>query len=262
MPDTKIQLPVEKSGEIAFNYMEERIKELEHERIKELEHERIKELEAYLQATGLRDYQLSAEENRVLAEFNDLIENPHTHTHRLMKFKMGDIFEFKAIKQARSQKEIPTDNSKNGVPYVVQSLFNNMFSRNVNRDWLIEHNEAPIAGNRIVLGVTLPAVSYWEKEFGASQVITATSSWMNRKTGLFAATAISKLMVLFSYSQKPGIEIYKNLEITLPSIKESSNPDFEFMETFIRAVEKLAIADVVKWLDAQIEATKQVVSRG
>ena len=72
MPDTKIQLPVEKSGEIAFNYMEERIKELEHERIKELE--------AYLQATGLRDYQLSAEENRVLAEFNDLIENPHTHT--------------------------------------------------------------------------------------------------------------------------------------------------------------------------------------
>ena len=69
----KITLPVKKSGEIAFNYMEERIKELEHERIKELE--------AYLQITGLRDYQLSAEENRVLAEFNDLIENPHTHTH-------------------------------------------------------------------------------------------------------------------------------------------------------------------------------------
>ena len=33
------------------------------------------------------------------------------------EFKLGDLFEFKAIKQAKSQKNIPTDNSENGVPY-------------------------------------------------------------------------------------------------------------------------------------------------
>jgi hypothetical protein len=81
------------------------------------------------------------------------------------EFKLGDLFEFEAIKQAKSQKDIPTDNSENGVPYIVQSAFNNMFSRNVNKQWLIDNNEAPVSGNKIVLGVTLPAVSYQPKEF-------------------------------------------------------------------------------------------------
>ena len=63
---------------------------------------------------------------------------------------------------------IPTDNTSSGVPYIVQSTVNNMFSRNVNKKWLIENGEAPVSGNRIVLGVTLPAVSYQPNEFGAS----------------------------------------------------------------------------------------------
>ena len=43
------------------------------------------------------------------------------------------------------------DNTTNGVPYIVQSTFNNMFSRNVNKKWLIDNNESPVSGNRIVL---------------------------------------------------------------------------------------------------------------
>ena len=112
--------------------------------------------------------------------------------------KLGDIFEFEAIKQAKSQREIPTDNSESGVPYIVQSLSNNMLSRNVNKQWLIENNEAPVSGNRIVLGVTLPAVSYQPREFGASQVITAKADWLNKQNGIFISTAISKLMYQFS----------------------------------------------------------------
>ena len=123
------------------------------------------------------------------------------------------MFLFKAIKQAKSQGEIPTDDTGNGVPYIIQSMFNNMFSRNVNKQWLIDNNEAPISGNRIVLGVTLPAVSYQPKEFGASQVITATSEWLNEKNGIFISMAISKLMYQFSYSNKPGMQIYKDLKI-------------------------------------------------
>ena len=161
-------------------------------------------------------------------------------------FRLGDLFVFKAIKQAKSQKIIPTDNTINGVPYIIQSTANNMFSRNVNKQWLIDNNEAPVSGNRIVLGVTLPAVSYQPKEFGASQVITATSDWLNENLGKFIAMSISKLMYKFSYGKKPGIEIYKKLTIQLPT--KNGEIDFDFMENFINDLEAQRIAQLDAYL--------------
>lgn len=156
------------------------------------------------------------------------------------------MFLFKAIKQAKSQGEIPTDDTGNGVPYIIQSMFNNMFSRNVNKQWLIDNNEAPVSGNRIVLGVTLPAVSYQPREFGASQVITATSEWLNEKNGIFISMAISKLMYQFSYSNKPGMQIYKDLKILLPTRK--GKIDFNFMENFVTELEENRIKNLEQYL--------------
>lgn len=158
------------------------------------------------------------------------------------------MFEFEAIKQAKSQKEIPNDNTENGVPYIVQSMFNNMVSRNVSKKWLIENNEAPVSGNRIVLGVTLPAVSYQKKEFGASQVITAKANWLNEYNGLFVAIAISKLMYKFSYNYKPGMQIYKDMLLQLPI--RNKEIDFEFMDGFITALK----AERMTKLDAYLSA--------
>ena len=50
--------------EIAFNYMESYIKELEAERLEELE--------AYLKVTGLNDYTLSQKEKDALKAFENL----------------------------------------------------------------------------------------------------------------------------------------------------------------------------------------------
>ncbi|ECQ8105018.1 N-6 DNA methylase [Campylobacter upsaliensis] len=66
-----ISLPV-LNEQIAFNYMESYIKELEAERIQELEAERIQELEAYLKVTGLNDYTLSQKEQEALKAFENL----------------------------------------------------------------------------------------------------------------------------------------------------------------------------------------------
>ncbi|WP_280175596.1 restriction endonuclease subunit S [Bathymodiolus platifrons methanotrophic gill symbiont] len=164
------------------------------------------------------------------------------------EFRLGELFEFEAIKQAKSQKAIPTDNTENGVPYIVQSMSNNMFSRNVNKQWLIEHNEFPVSGNRIVLGVTLPAVSYQPVEFGASQVITAKSEWLNNKNGVFISSSISKLMYQFSYQKKPGMKIYKNMSVLLPA--KNGGADFEFMENFIAELETERIAELEAYLSA------------
>lgn len=162
-------------------------------------------------------------------------------------FKLGELFEFKAIKQAKSQKAIPTDNTDGGVPYIIQSTRNNMFSRNVNKQWLIDHNEAPVPGNRIVLGVTLPAVSYQPNEFGASQVITATSEHLNRYNGNYIATVISKKMYQFSYGRKPGLEIYRNMEIELPMTTDDK-PDWDRMSAYMLEIEKAHITQVAEYI--------------
>lgn len=161
---------------------------------------------------------------------------------------MDDLFEFEAIKQAKSQGQIPIDNTKHGVPYIVQSMFNNMFSKNVNKQWLVDNNEAPVSGNRIVLGVTLPAVSYQPIEFGASQVITAKADWLNQKNGIFISIAISKLMYKFSYNSKPGMQLYKDMLIQLPI--KNGEIDFSFMEKFIAELEAEHIAELEAYLIA------------
>lgn len=172
-------------------------------------------------------------------------------------FALGDVFDFKAIKQAKSQREIPDDAC--GVLYVVQSTVNNMVSRVVNRQWLIDNNEPPVPGNAIVLGVTLPAVSYQPIEFGASQVIVARNKYLNEKIGIYLVGVLKKRMSEFSYSKKPGMAIYKAMIIPFPVI-EHSDPnykytvddiDWQYMEDRIKELEE----DRIKELDAYLKAT-------
>lgn len=160
--------------------------------------------------------------------------------------KLGDIFEFKAIKQAKSQRKIP--NKENGIPYVVQSQNNNMMARRVDESYLIAHNEPPVEGNAIVLGVTLPAVSYQPYKFGASQVITARNKKMNEKSGLYFVALLQKQMSKFSYTQKPGMKIYKNLEVKVPFDEKTQEIDFKYMEDRIKELEEERIIELEAYL--------------
>ena len=60
----KITLPISKNGEIDFEFMENFIAELEANHIAELE--------AYLLATGLKDYNLTDEEEKILEDFENI----------------------------------------------------------------------------------------------------------------------------------------------------------------------------------------------
>ena len=97
LKDTKIVLPVIESpdhdheytvDDIDFEYMQERIAELEQERIAELEQERIAELDAYLVASGLDDYELTDEDKEILSLS---LQNPHLTKQALRKLiaRMG-----------------------------------------------------------------------------------------------------------------------------------------------------------------------------
>ena len=69
---------------------------------------------------------------------------------------------------------------------------------------------------------------------------------------------LSKLTHLFSYNNMATWNKLKVQKILLP-ITSEGNPDFDYMEKYILAIEKLVIADVVKYKDKVIETTKKVV---
>lgn len=231
-----------KNNQIDFTYMENYIHVLETERVHVLEN--------YLHVSGLDSYSLTSEEATVL-------NNLRSGNVVFKQYKIGNLFDIEGIRQAKSQSAIPNDDK--GIPYVVQSQFNNMVSRFVNEKYLCNNNEPVCEGNAIVLGVTLAAVSYQDRKFGASQVITARAKFLNENIGNYFVALLRKLMVQFSYQNKPGIKIYKEMMVSLPT-NENNQPDFAFMETYIRAIEKKVIKNVVDWKDKEIEKTKDVVS--
>lgn len=145
--------------------------------------------------------------------------------------RLGDILEFTGIKQARTQLAIPDD--ENGIPYVVQSIRNNMIARYVDRQWLVDHDEPPVPGNAITLGVTLPAVAYQPDEFGGSQIITARNESMNEYSGNFLVALLSRIITRFAYDEKPGIEKYRNLRVPMP-VTDEGEPDWKGMEDAMR----------------------------
>lgn len=167
-------------------------------------------------------------------------EKKKVDTREWGEFKFGDLFDLHGIKQAKSQKLIPTVELSDGipcVPYIVQSQFNNMVGRYVDKQWLIENNEPPVEGNALVLGVTLNACSYQPEEFGASQVITARSPCLNKNNGFFIAAIVRKRIEQFDYKEKPSFEKYGALKIMLP-IDKTGQPDWAYMEEYMRKVEE------------------------
>ena len=168
------------------------------------------------------------------------VKKKKVDTREWGEFKFGDLFDLRGIKQAKSQKLIPTVELSDGipcVPYIVQSQFNNMVGRYVDKQWLIENNEPPVEGNALVLGVTLNACSYQPEEFGASQVITARSPCLNKNNGFFITAIVRKEIEQFDYKEKPSFEKYRALKIMLPMDK-TGQPDWAYMEEYMRKVGK------------------------
>lgn len=158
------------------------------------------------------------------------------------EFVVGELFELTGIKQVKSQHHVVEN--PDGIPFVVQSNKNNMVKMKADKQWLLDNDEPVVDGNAIVLGVTLPVVSYQPYEFGASQIITARSEHLNQLRGLFIASIINSFVIpKYSYVYKPGIQKYKQDIIPLP-LKPSADPsnysqediDWTYMETVMERV--------------------------
>ena len=80
----------------------------------------------------------------------------------------------------------------------------------------------------------------------------------DEKSGLYITTVLQKLVNGFSYSNMCSWNKIKDLSLKLP-VRESEGIDWEYMEKYIRAIEKIVIKDVVQYKDQVIKETRKIV---
>ncbi len=247
LKNTVIKLPT-KNGKIDFGFMESFIVELEAERITELE--------AYLIATGLKDCTLTAEEEKVLDKFKNI---------EWGEFRLGVLFEkINTKKLSFKADELPKQIiDKYTLPCLTSSF------KNQGLNYFVPKDGATILKNVI----SIPSNSDIYRAYFQSNEFTVLSDayairWIFNGVKLlpnqylFAVQCINKVTDLSIYSYKNklgGWNVVKNKYIQLPI--KNDKPDFEIMETFISAIQKLVVKDVVLYADRRIAATKTVANK-
>ena len=242
----QIQLPL-KEKSLDFSNPCDNIKNIDFDFmesfIRELEEERIRELNAYLLATGLKDYALSSEEEKALEAFR---------TVQWGEFEFKQIFN--NIKQGRRLKK--EDQKEGTIPFVMSG------TTNTGVVGYISNPVASFPSNSITVDI-FGNTFYRNFDFGAGD---DTGVYWNDKENyskdemLFFTAAMGKsLFGKFDYGNKLRSSQSFDIKIQLPT--KNNKPDYATMETFINAVEKLVIKDVVLYADSKIKATENVVKR-
>lgn len=221
------------------------------DRIAELERDRIAELDAYLKVTGLDDYTLTDEDKKILSNATQ---------HEFKEFAVKDILPPINIKKYAKKPE-----SKGNIPFVSCQTTNNGIASYC--------GEVPEVSHCITVSTNGNCFDcFWHNypiiPSSDVEVLHKDGITDNAEISLCLCSALSLNTRLYSYSNKPKNGKVFDTIISLPVI-ESSDPDHEYtvddidwqyMEHYIRAMEKVAIADVVRYKDRVIEETRKLVS--
>ena len=265
-----IELPVTSTNDIDYEYMQERITELEQERITELD--------AYLAVSGLNDYELTEEDKKLLYlsttkasdETNALGINGKNEEITFSTFKIEEIFEvveagYKYKKKDFNKKRdvSPNPTEEYSLPLVNAKFGNNgIMYYGRKSDWNAQEMCIDIIQDGAVAAGTVYAQPESVGVLYNAYLIKPVEEIKSAEALLYMAECVEKsIKKQFSYDKKATWDRVKKCEISLPVTKEG-NINFHYMEGYIRAVEKLAIADVVKYKDKVIDTTKRLVEAG
>ena len=246
---TKIQLPTIKknnASQIAFDFIENFIATLQAQRLATLQ--------AYLVATGLSDYKLTSEEETVLDQYENI---------EWGKFRLGVLFEkVNTSKLPFKADELPKEMIGN---YTLPCLTSSFKNQGLN--YFVPKEGATILKNVI----SIPSNSDVYRAYFQSNEFTILSDayairWnfsdvsLSPKQYLFAVQCINKVTNLSIYSYKNklgGWNVVKNKYIQLP-VKDNK-PNYTVMETLISAMQKVAIKNLVEYLDVRIANTSETI---
>lgn len=237
-----IALPT-KNGEIDFVFMDKFIAELEAWYQAKLE--------AYLEVTGLKNYELTNDELRVLKDFEEgKIE--------VWDFLIWKLFHVNHYWKQRSQNDLQREWTPKYF-FVMQNEDNNWVVEKVPEQRWNDFNLIP--WNSISAFTHLNKVYYQEEPFYSKQwsnVYTLRSEFLDKQNAKFIISVINKRIWEIWYGKNTASRL-ATYKIQLPI--KNNQLDFEFMRIFISAVEKLVIKDVVMYNKERLKATENVINQ-
>lgn len=213
-----------KNAQICFDYMEAFIN-----KIIQIEH--FIKVEEYLTENNIKDTNLTICEKKALDTFQD---------KKLYKFKLKEIFN-NIVQGRRLKKE---DHISGTLPFVMAGITNTGVVNYIGNDV----NVFPI--NSITVDI-FGNVFYRNFKYGLGDDTGAywnTNIEIDRKAMLYISTAMqSFLNGKFDYGNKLRSSKSLKFEIILP-VKDGQ-PDYEFMENYISAIQKLTVKKLISYLD-------------
>ena len=269
MNDVVISLPVVENSNPDHEYTVDDIDwQYMHDYITELERDRITELDAYLQATGLNDYELTEDDKKILSlsakrasDENGTLEDNSEDEVKFGEFVMHDIFEPLTVKKAVKANVRNYQDNEFCVPVVYAKFGDNgiMYWGRKN-EFTTYSNVLSIVYN----GAIAAGKCYAQEDETGILAESYLIRYKNGEVPFLANLYMSKVIEhkIYPLYSRENLAIWNNRvenEIIELPIKSDGTLDFDYMERYIRAIEKVVIADVVKYKDKVIEETRKVV---
>lgn len=226
--------------------------------ISELEHEQMAKLERYLVTSELTDYEINDSEQRILT------------VHPVMKeFRIIDLFK---INNAHNILKTEVKIGSGSIPYVTASSENNGVMG------YIEYDRALIeTGNCIFIGGKSMTISYQEVDFFSNDshnlLLTLKNPEKRKKEiQLYMVSMLYKsLAPVYMWNDSISFKKIQKDTFYLPIKTDNQNvpildkereyhmdgyiPDFDYMEKYIRAIQKKVVTDVVNYKDSVIQSS-------
>lgn len=232
--ELNILLP-SKNGVPDYNYMENYMRELQKERLRELQ--------LYLKVTNLSNYELTDDEINVVGG-GDITWS---------EYRIDDVFNINTPKRKFDANKITFGGN---YPYVARGDKNNGI-----RGYITEDIKYLNGSNTISFGQDTATMFYQENAYFTGdkiKVFSLKNGTLNKLNGQFLISTMKKSFSLFSWgSSSFSEENLKQSKIQLPT--KNNQIDFEYMVTFIKAIQKLIIKDLVLYTERELKAYEQAI---
>ena len=174
------------------------------------------------------------------------------------EYKLGDLFKIVSYKKRFDANKV-TLIENGGHPYIVRQSTNNGKKGNID-----EQAEYLNDGNTISFGQDTATMFYQEQPYFTGdkiKILKPKYARFGKNNAQFFLAAMRKTFSLFSWgSSRFNIGTLNSQVVLLPA-KEDKSIDFDFIETYISAIQKLVIRDVVRFADEKIALTEEAVRK-
>ena len=258
-----IELPIADAGKLDGEFIENYIRQLEADCLQQLE--------AYLIATGLDDYVLNDKDKKTLSLSQVDISDEVRHSKNVVEdeqlkfkeFQIDDLFVKKKLGHKRpftKAKDTSDHKTKEfNLPLINAKMGDNgimFYGRSQDFDH-IEKSIAIIQNGAIATGKVYVQPQHTGVLWDGYLIQSNFEVDKECRRLFYIATCIEKtIRPIFNRDNKATWNRIKGYKIKLP-VTDDNTLDFEYMENYIRAVEKLTIKDVIEYKDKMIALTKK-----